>query len=195
MNAVSKKNVEADAESSNAAVTLAEFFQYASMSDCFLLLIGTICSIASGLCQPTFTYLFGTALNDLNGSNISTEIDKLVLYLLLLGIGNWFVLTVASGCWGIAGERQAQMYSDKYVSAVLSQEIGWFDSVGANQLATKLADMSGHLRDGLTEKFSDLIQFVSQVFGCIIVGLALDPYVALIMFACKKNYFISRVFA
>ena len=86
---------------------------------------------------------------------------------------------------GITGERQAQIFREKYIKSVLSQEIGWFDSVGANELSTKLSDMAGQLRDGLTYKTADVIQFTSQVVGAIIVGLALDPYVALIMFACK----------
>jgi len=147
--------------------------------------IGTAGSIASGICQPAFCLLFGVALDNLNGGNILSSIEKLVTFLMILGVGNWIVLTVATGCWGLTGERQAQIFADKYVSAVLSQEIGWFDSVGANQLATKLADMSGQLRDGMTYKICDFIQFSSQVVGSVIVGLALDPYVALIMFACK----------
>ena len=93
-------------------------------------------------------------------------------------------------CIGITGERQAQIFREKYIKSVLSQEIGWFDSVGANELSTKLSDMAGQLRDGLTYKTADVIQFTSQVVGAIIVGLALDPYVALIMFACKFQLYI-----
>ena len=35
------------------------------------------------------------------------------------------------------------------------------------------------------DKTADIIEAVSQVFGAIVVGIALDPIVALIMFACK----------
>mmetsp|Transcript_18040 Transcript_18040/g.24763 ORF Transcript_18040/g.24763 Transcript_18040/m.24763 type:complete len:1356 (+) Transcript_18040:119-4186(+) len=181
----SKKN---DADFTNpqpppppAAATLEEFFQFATGLDYVYIFFGTAGAIASGFCPPAFCLLFGVAIENLNSSSISSVE---VFFFLILGIGYWIVLTVATGCWGLTGERQAQIFADKYVSSVLSQEIGWFDSVGANQLATKLADMSGHLRDGMTYKICDFIQFSSQVIGSMIVGLALDPYVALIMFAC-----------
>jgi ATP-binding cassette subfamily B (MDR/TAP) protein 1 len=98
------------------------------------------------------------------------------------------VATIQTGCWCLTGERQAQRFRELYVKAVLSQEIGWFDAVGANQLSTRLADLSGQLRDGLTYKTGDFIQYCSQVIGAVIVGLALDPYVALI----SKLFISSR---
>ena len=174
------------------SATLGEFFQFSDGIDLFFIFWGVTGAIASGFCQPAFCLLFGVALDDLNGGSISTSINKLVVWLIVLGVGNWIVLTIATGCWGITGERQAQKMTERYVSAVLSQEIGWFDTVGANQIATKLADMSGQLRDGMTYKLCDLIQYISQVLGCVIVGLALDPYVALIMFACESHRFYIR---
>ena len=179
-------------QTSPPSATLGELFQFSDGIDLFFIFWGVTGAIASGFCQPAFCLLFGVALDDLNGGSISTSINKLVVWLIILGIGNWIVLTIATGSWGITGERQAQKMTEKYVSAVLSQEIGWFDTVGANQIATKLADMSGQLRDGMTYKLCDLIQYISQVLGCVIVGLALDPYVALIMFACESHRFYIR---
>jgi ATP-binding cassette subfamily B (MDR/TAP) protein 1 len=179
------------------AATIYELYQYADSVDLFFMFFGTAGAMASGFCQPAFCLLFGYALDDLNSSNnIEQSINTLVVYLVILGIGNFIVATIETGCWGITGERQAQKFRENYVKAILSQEIGWFDMVGANQLATKLADMSGQLRDGMSYKTADFLQFASQVIGAVIVGLALDPYVALIMFACKlvKEYFRSKIF-
>ena len=30
-------------------------------------------------------------------------------------------------CWSLAGERQTQKFRSRYVQAILSQEVGWFD--------------------------------------------------------------------
>ncbi len=46
-------------------------------------------------------------------------------------------------CWTAAGERQTQKFREQYVRAVLSQEIGWFDTCGASELSTKLAEIVG----------------------------------------------------
>lgn len=45
--------------------------------------------------------------------------------------------------WTAAGERLTQKYREKYVNAVLSQEIGWFDTCGANELSTKVSEYIG----------------------------------------------------
>lgn len=47
------------------------------------------------------------------------------------------------GLWSIAGERQSQKFRVKYVRAILSQEVGWFDTCGAAQLSTRVADLTG----------------------------------------------------
>eukprot|EP01034_Spumella_vulgaris_P028668 gene28668-35567_t len=40
-------------------------------------------------------------------------------------------------CWSVTGERQTQKFRERYVNAILSQEIGWFDSCGAGELSTR----------------------------------------------------------
>ena len=182
---VKSKEIEnKDIESKEIACTVSELYQFATGYDYVYMVLGTIGSILTGFCQPAFCLLFGYALDDLNGASIQTSINQLSLYLFFLGIGNLVFATVQNVCWGVVGERLAQRFREEYVNSVLSQEIGWFDVTGANQLATSLSDLSGQIRDGLTYKTADFQQFAAQIVGCVIVAIALDPYVALIMFAC-----------
>jgi hypothetical protein len=51
-------------------------------------------------------------------------------------------------CWETSGERQAQKLREMYVKAILSQEIGWFDTCAANELGTKVAEASGKVSMG-----------------------------------------------
>ena len=46
-------------------------------------------------------------------------------------------------CWTTTGEKQSQKFREQYVTAILSQEIGWFDVCGAGELSTKVAELSG----------------------------------------------------
>ena len=41
--------------------------------------------------------------------------------------------------WIISGENQSIRYRRAYFSAILKQEVGWFDKNDANQLSTKIA--------------------------------------------------------
>jgi ATP-binding cassette subfamily B (MDR/TAP) protein 1 len=62
----------------------------------------------------------------------------------------------------VAGERQAQKFRAKYVNAILSQEIGWFDSCGAGELSTRVAEITGKIQDGTGRKIGDLLQYTTQ---------------------------------
>ena len=50
--------------------------------------------------------------------------------------------------WSAAGERQCQRFREKYVKSILSQEIGWFDTCGASELSTRVADLTGKVQVG-----------------------------------------------
>jgi ATP-binding cassette subfamily B (MDR/TAP) protein 1 len=55
----------------------------------------------------------------------------------------------------------------------LKQEIGWFDTCGAGELSTKVAELCGKVQDGLGRKVGDLIQYITQVIASFVVGLYL----------------------
>ena len=42
--------------------------------------------------------------------------------------------------------RGATMLRELYVKSILSQEIGWFDTCGAGELATKPAELTGKVQ-------------------------------------------------
>ena len=60
------------------------------------------------------------------------------------------------------------------MKAVLSQEIGWFDTCGAAELSTKLAETVGKIQDGMGRKVGDLAQYVTQFIAALGVGFYLN---------------------
>ena len=72
-------------------------------------------------------------------------------------------------CWSVPGERQTQKLREKYVRAIVSQEIGWFDVNGPSELSTRVTELAGKVQDGIGRKVGDLIQYLCQfVFGFIV---------------------------
>jgi hypothetical protein len=51
----------------------------------------------------------------------------------------------------------------KYVEAMLSQEVGWYDQQGASEMATKVAELCGKVQDGMGRKAYDLVESTAQV--------------------------------
>jgi ATP-binding cassette subfamily B (MDR/TAP) protein 1 len=86
-------------------------------------------------------------------------------------------------CWSYTGERQTQKFRERYVNAILSQEIGWFDTCGAAELATRVAELTGKIQDGMGRKVGDSIQYLSQIVGCFVVGFYLSWKLAVVLIA------------
>lgn len=85
--------------------------------------------------------------------------------------------------WSATGERQTQKFRERYVNSVLSQEIGWFDSCGAGELSTKLAELVGKLQDGMGRKIGDLIQYITQFIASMVVAFYLSWQLTVVLLA------------
>ena len=60
------------------------------------------------------------------------------------------------------------------MNAILSQEIGWFDTCGAGELSTRVAELCGKIQDGLGRKVGDSIQYIAQIIGSFAVAFYLS---------------------
>ncbi len=59
---------------------------------------------------------------------------------MLVGLGTMLMSFTMFSTWMITGERQAIEFRKNYFSKILSQEIGWFDTINPNELASKVAN-------------------------------------------------------
>eukprot|EP01031_Cornospumella_fuschlensis_P050362 gene50362-61615_t len=112
--------------------TLAQTFSNATSQDVLLMVLGTIGGIVTGVSIPLFNVLFGRIIDKLNTNpnGFTDAIDTLCLSFLVVACANLFSGFLQVYCWSATGERQTQRFRERYVNALLSQEIGWFDTVG-----------------------------------------------------------------
>ncbi len=86
--------------------------------------------------------------------------------------------------WTLSGERQTQKFRERYVNAILAQEIGWFDDCGAGELSTRVAEVIGKIQDGSGRKIGDSLQYVTQIIGSYTLAFYLNWRLTLVMLAC-----------
>jgi len=179
---VEKQNPENRPDKEKTA-SLSEMFSFADSRDVTLMVVGSIAAVATGVSFPVVNILFGQLINALNasGSNFADRIQSLALYLVYVSIVNMATCAIQVGCWSAAGEHQAQKWREKYVRSILSQEIGWFDVIGASELSTKVAEYTGKIQDGMTRKVADLIQYAAQFLGSFVVGFYLNWKLTLVL--------------
>ncbi|EQC25368.1 hypothetical protein SDRG_16777 [Saprolegnia diclina VS20] len=188
-------------------VPLTKLFSYAERTDVLLMVGGTLCAMGTGVSQPLQIIFFGDILSAFNpgsttntnvSSDVSDGINSIALKFVYLGIG---VIACGFGqvaCWSIAASRQGKRLKFEYIRAILRQEIGWFDVNKPMELATKVADTSLIIQDGIGRKVGDGINFFSMGISGIIIGLvkgwklalallAFTPFIALTAFLMVKT--------
>ena len=131
--------------SAERAASIMEIFSQADWIDAILMFLGTIGGLVTGLSIPFFNILFGQMIDKLNGSpgNFNRTVYTLCISFAVVAAANLVSGVLQVTCWAYSGERQTQKFRERYVKAILSQEIGWFDTVGASELSTKVAELTG----------------------------------------------------
>ncbi|CAK4987596.1 unnamed protein product [Aphanomyces euteiches] len=170
-----------------------ELFQFADATDKLLMAVGTTAAIVTGASQPIQIIFFGDIINNFNparsgsGGQLGADFQKIINHgvyqflavgAIILGFG---FLQVA--CWTIAASRQSKRLRHAYASAILRQEIGWFDVHNTMQLATRVADSTLLVQEGMGRKVADGINFLSMGLGSMIVAFIHGWELALILLA------------
>ena len=114
------KNIEPE------SVSFVELFSQANSYDYFLMTLGLLGAIVTGVSSPVFNIIFGKVLDTLNTNpeSFSNEISQLALDFFYIGLANFISGLLQVSCFTIVGERQTQRYRELYVKAILSQELG-----------------------------------------------------------------------
>ncbi|RHY66966.1 hypothetical protein DYB30_007552 [Aphanomyces astaci] len=193
---------------------LSKLFQYADATDVWLILLGSICAAGAGFSQPLQILLFGNILNSFNpppsnlvltqaeldvlNAQMSKGINEIALKFVWVGLGVMVCGFGQVACWSITASRQGKRIKQEYIQAILRQEIGWFDVNNPMELATKVADTTLIIQDGIGRKVGDGINFIAMGVGGITIGvvkgwklalalLGFTPLIALTAFLMVKT--------
>lgn len=118
-------------ETPDVKAGFATLYRYATRVDLILLVIGSVCSIASGAVLPLMTVVFGslqgTFSSYFNGTATYDEfmdsMTHLVLYFVYLGIGMFFATYIATVAYIYTGEHIAGKIREHYLESCLKQNI------------------------------------------------------------------------
>lgn len=70
--------------------------------------------------------------------------------------------------WIYSGERLSKRIREKYLQAVLRQDIEFFDKVGAGEVATRIQTDTHLIQEGVSEKVALTAMYMSTfVTGCV----------------------------
>ncbi|CAO3673561.1 unnamed protein product [Umbelopsis ramanniana] len=143
-----------------------------------------------GALQPINTIILGTFLRNFSslltqgpGADILTPVIPVILIFVYLGIANLFGGYICQCFWILSGEFQTRRIRKKYVHAILRQDMTWFDKADEGSLTTRLAADTNLIQDGISEKFGQLIQSLSQFICGFVVAFVKGWRLALVLLA------------
>ncbi|OQS04216.1 ATP-binding Cassette (ABC) Superfamily [Thraustotheca clavata] len=183
------------------SVPFTQLFRFADKSDIGLMIVGSLCAIATGCAQPLRILLFGgvvTAFNPKGMSDMLGEVNTICLAFAGMGVGVILCGFGQVACWSYTASRQAQRMRKCYIDGILKQEIGWFDVNNPQTLSTKVADTILLIKDGIGCKVGDGFNFLAMFVCGIAIGfksgwklslvvLAFVPLMAAGIFAMVKT--------
>ncbi|GMK54477.1 hypothetical protein CspeluHIS016_0110630 [Cutaneotrichosporon spelunceum] len=189
-----KKGKDDGEDDHHKPVSISQLFRFATRFELTLNFIGLFLACAAGATQPLMTLIFGqltTAFNDfgrvarriqeqgLTPENAAAMAQAKVtlkkqagnnaLYLMAIGLGLFLCTYTYMLIFNWTCERQNKRIREKYLHAVLRQEVAYFDEIGAGEVATRIMSDCNLVQSGIGEK----IPIASSFIATFITGFAL----------------------
>ncbi|KAL0542708.1 hypothetical protein IC582_017782 [Cucumis melo] len=173
---------------SDQKVPFYKLFTFADRFDNILMAVGSVCAVANGLSQPIMTLIFGKMIDSFGSSdqsNVVTQVSKISIDFVYLGIGTGIASFLQVACWMVTGERQAARIRALYLKTILRQDITYFDT--ETTTGEVIGRMSGDtilIQDAMGEKVGKFIQLISTFFGGFVVAFVRGWLLAVVLLSC-----------
>ncbi|KAK0703921.1 multidrug resistance protein-like protein 1 [Lasiosphaeria miniovina] len=164
-------------------------FRFATPVDIVVMLLSSVCAMAAGTTLPLMTVVFGSLTGQFTSFTPSLEalqsfldsINHMLLYFVYIGVTSIVTtsLTVMGFTW--TGERITKRLRAAYLDAILRQNIAFFDSVGAGEVGTRIADDTKLVQDGISQKVGLTIVGISSFAAAEIIAFIISWRLALVM--------------
>ncbi|KAI9573606.1 ste6-like protein [Boletus coccyginus] len=175
-------------------VGFTQLFRYATPFELFLDAIGLVAAAAAGAAQPLMSLLFGRLTQqfvsfgsaevayytDPNNATATQQLQAAAAdfrsaaavnasYLAYIGIGSLVCVFCYTVIWTHTGQVNAKRIREQYLQAILRQDIAYFDTVGAGEVATRIQTDTHLVQQGISQKVAIVLSFISA----FITGFAL----------------------
>ncbi|KAG2226169.1 hypothetical protein INT45_003314 [Circinella minor] len=198
------------------AVPVHKLFRFATKLELLMIIIAATCSLGVGALQPVMIVFFGQFMDDLGGavSGAATMTPEqmanfslldlthdLILVFVYLGTGALVGAYIAQSFWIVTGENQVRRIRQRYVHAILRQDLGWFDKSEEGSLTTRLAADTQLIQDGISEKCGVLLQSLGAFITGFVIAFVKGWNLAVIILATMPvlaacggaiGYFITK---
>ncbi|KDP36504.1 hypothetical protein JCGZ_09330 [Jatropha curcas] len=150
-------------------------------------LVGTTCAFIAGSQMPLFALGVSQALVAyyMDWDTTRHEVKKISILFCAGSVITVIVYAIEHLCFGIMGERLTFRVREKMFSAILKNEIGWFDDLNntSSMLASRLESDATLLRTIVVDRSTILLQNVGLVVTSFVIAFTLNWRITLVVIA------------
>ncbi|KAG6555321.1 hypothetical protein Mapa_003364 [Marchantia paleacea] len=158
------------------SVSYYKLYSFSDPFDWLLILLGTAGACAHGAAIPVFFIFFGKLI-DAFGVNynrpdlMAEEVRKYSLYFVILGGVVMIAAWLEVACWMWTGERQSAKMRAKYLKAMLSQDVGFFDTdITTGEIVSRISSDTILVQDAISEKAGNYVHYMARFVAGFAVG-------------------------
>lgn len=149
--------------------------------------LGTLCAFVCGAQMPLFALGVTQALVSyyMDWSTTRQEVKKIAFLFCGGAVITVIVHAITHLCFGIMGERLTLRVRERMFSAILRNEIGWFDDVNntSSMLASRLETDATLLRTVVVDRSTILLQNLGLAITAFIIAFILNWRLTLVVMA------------
>jgi len=153
-----------------AMVPLSTLFRFYQPFDVALLVVGMVFAALGGALFPAVNVAFGNLLDSTAVGDVGSQINAAVVAMEIVAVSLGTSLTLGYWLTSWAAARAARNMRSACVKSMLAQDISFFESKKAGELATLMGATVNDFQMGMSKKFAELIQSFFSMGGGFGVG-------------------------
>ncbi|MCO5555524.1 hypothetical protein L7F22_009069 [Adiantum nelumboides] len=151
-------------------------------------LLGTLGAVLTGVETPLFALAISQVLISFYSPNVSylkQEVRKVTLLFAGASVGTVFIYVLQHYFFTVVGERLTSRMREKMFTAILRNEVGWFDLDQHNSsiLSSQLANNATLVRAAVADRMSTLTQNLSLTITAFVIAFIMEWRVTLVIVA------------
>ncbi|CAG8492585.1 15641_t:CDS:2 [Acaulospora morrowiae] len=170
--------VKAQTHIEETKISYFQLYSFATKKDWVIMIVGLAFSGAAGATMPLMTVIFGKMIDYftyyqigiITADYFSDRVNYYSLVFIYLAIVTFFSTYFYMAAWVYTGERITRQIRERYLRAILRQNIAYFDKLGAGEVTTRITSDTHLIQDGISEKFSLAFQYAAQFISAFIIA-------------------------
>ncbi|RHZ65773.1 hypothetical protein Glove_311g34 [Diversispora epigaea] len=173
-----EKVIESQVHIDNIKASYWRLYTFATKRDWLIMFIGLIFSGTAGATLPLLTVLFEKMVDYFNQfqmrkigpDEFTSKVNHDTLFFVYLGIFTFFATYIYMAAWVYTGERVSRKIREKYLRAILRQNIAYFDKIGSGEVISRITSDTHLIQDGISDKFVMTFHYLCQFIASFVIA-------------------------